>query len=159
MLALRDPFRELTDLSETFDRFFDRFFDRVWNGMQWTDTVIPIDLTETDDAYLVKASLPGINPDDLDITYSNNVLTIRGEVKPDQTSESSRYHLRERWSGPFRRSLVLPTKVVAENIQANYEAGVLTLYLPKSEEVKPKRIPIHAGASTKMIEGKVAEKV
>ena len=157
MLARRDPFRELNELNETFNRFFDSALGQRMSGEQgWSFGSVPLDVIETENGYVVKAALPGINPDELDITYSNNVLTIKGEVVPDKEEEPARYHLRERWYGKFQRSLVLPAKVMSENIQADYDAGVLTLFLPKSEEVKPKRIAIKSGTGqqSKMIEGK-----
>lgn len=159
MLAQRDPFRELMDLNNTFNRFFDHVWSDGWfAGQQWVGGAFPLDLTETEEGYQVKASLPGLAPDDLEITLSNNVLTIKGEIKPDREEDTSRYHLKERWSGVFQRSLTLPTTVVVDNIQANYEAGVLTLFIPKSEEARPKRISIQSGAQPKMIEGQIAEK-
>ncbi len=148
-----DPFQELHELSETFDRFFNRFWsDQPWSSPQWVGDYLPLDIVETDENYLVKASIPGLNPDDLEITFSNNVLTIKGEVKPDWKVDQPCYHLKERWHGPFQRSLTLPENIVADDIQANYEAGVLTVVLPKSAEARPKRIQIQAGVPSKMLE-------
>ncbi|HEY3344232.1 MAG TPA: Hsp20/alpha crystallin family protein, partial [Anaerolineaceae bacterium] len=101
---------------------------------------------------VVKASLPGINPDDLDITYTNNTLTIRGETREEKEESEKRYHIRERRFGTFTRSVYLPTQIDASKIQAEYDAGILTLSLPKTEEVKPKRIPVRAGQGHKQVE-------
>jgi len=150
-----DPFRETL----TLRNMLDRWMDQVWTGevadpmnSAWN---LAIDINETDDDYIVKASLPGINPEDLDITFSNGMLTIRGEVKEDHQEKEGRYHLRERMWGSFSRSLRLPGGVNNEAIQASYDAGVLTLYLPKAEEAKPRRIQVKK--DQKMIEGKLTD--
>jgi HSP20 family protein len=136
----------------------DRWFDNSLLGStgEWTQNFSPdlaMDVVEKEDEYLVKASLPGIDPDDLDITFANGALTIRGEVKEEQENQNERYHLRERRYGSFARSISLPASVQAEAIEAHYDKGILTLRLPKSEEVRPKRIAVQSG-STKVIEGK-----
>ncbi len=95
--------------------------------------------------------MPGIDPDDLDITVTKNTLVIKGEMRKEEETEEERYHLRERRYGRFARSITLPTSVDADHIEANYENGVLILYLPKTEEMKPKRIEVHSGE--KMLEG------
>jgi HSP20 family protein len=95
--------------------------------------------------------VPGIKPEDLDITVTKNTLTIKGEVRQEEEKEEERYHLRERRYGRFARSITLPTSVDADEIEANYENGVLTLRLPKTEEVKPKRIEVKSGE--KLLEG------
>jgi HSP20 family protein len=125
-----------------------------WQPTSWD---LALDVAETEDDFLVKASLPGINPDDLEITYNNNLLTIKGEVKEEKDIEEQRYHLRERRYGSFSRSLTLPSTVKADAIEASYEGGVLTLHLPKAEEAKPKRIPVHSVQAPQMIEGKAKD--
>ena len=137
-----------------FDRLFDEtFFSRqadFESQLSWSPL---LDVAETGDEYLVKASLPGIEPDDLEITYNDNVLIIKGETQAEREVEEQRYHLRERRSGSFSRSLSLPSTVEADHIQASYTAGVLTLHLPKLEEAKPKRIQVRSSESPRMIEG------
>jgi len=100
-----------------------------------------------------------VKPEDLEITYDSNVLTIKGEVKDEQEVEEQHYHLRERRYGSFCRSVSLPSSIKADAIDARFDAGVLTLHLPKAEEAKPKRIPVLSGASNgkRMIEGKAKE--
>ena len=151
-----DPFREMMTLRNWMDRWMDTPLSTLstWQPASWD---LALDVAETDDDFVVKASLPGINPEDLEITYNNNMLTIKGEVKEERDVEEHRYHLRERRYGSFSRSLSLPTSVKADAIEANYEAGVLTLHLPKAEEAKPKRIPVHSGQAPQMIEGKVKD--
>ena len=87
----------------------------------------------------------------------DNTLTIKGEFKAEQEKDDVHYHLRERRYGAFARSLTLPAAVKSEAIEAKYEAGVLTLKLPKTEEVKPKKIAVRSVEAPSMIEGKVKE--
>jgi len=145
-----DPFREMAELRATMDRLLNETRnlplasseDRVW--------ALPLDVSESEDAFVVKASLPGVKPEDIDISLSDNVLTIKAEIKADEEIENGRYHLRERRYGIFSRSITLPTSVDADNVQASYEDGVLILNIPKAEEVKPRKIEVH---THKMIEG------
>lgn len=148
-----DPFRDMMALRNMMDRWLEPSLSPTagWQPMSWD---LALDVAETEDDFVVKASLPGINPDDLEITYNNNVLTIKGEVKEEKDVDEQRYHLRERRYGSFSRSISLPTTVKPEAIEASYEAGVLTLHLPKAEEAKPKRIPVHSVQAPQMIEGK-----
>ncbi len=154
-----DPFRDLSNLRwwafrNEMDHMFD---DSLFGSVQPAAWDLALDVAETDDEFLVKASLPGINPDDLEITYNANVLTIKGENKEEKEVDEKRYHLRERRYGSFCRSVSLPSSVKPEKIEASYDAGVLTLHLPKAEEAKPKRIPVLSGSSPKVIEGKVKD--
>jgi HSP20 family protein len=150
-----DPFREVMSFRSAIDRLIDeRFFNPQadFEGqLSWSPL---LDVAETGDEYLVKASLPGIEPGDLEITYTNNVLTIKGETQDEREVEEQRYHLRERRSGSFSRSISLPSTVDADHIQASYTAGVLTLHLPKLEEARPRRIQVRSGESPRMIEGR-----
>jgi HSP20 family protein len=151
MLARWDPFQEMISLRNAVDRLFDTTFGLSSLTTQPVTWGLALDVIEKDDEFLVKASIPGINPDDLEITFTDNVLTIKGETKAEEEFKDANYHLRERRFGSFARSISLGSRIVADKIQANYENGVLTLHLPKAEEVKPKRITIKP---TKMIEGK-----
>ena len=126
---------------------FDRLFESpaLWQGPRnWG---LELDVTEKDDVYTVKASVPGVNADDIEITLEDNALTIQGEFQSEDVSEDERYHLRERHSGSFSRTINFPVMVNANAVEANYEHGVLTLSVPKAEEVKPKRIAVKANGS------------
>jgi HSP20 family protein len=103
---------------------------------------LPLDVSETDDAYLIRASTPGMKPEDLDISVQNNTLIIRGEMRQQEEREGERWHLQERRYGQFQRTITLPNNVNADQVGAQYEDGVLTLTLPKSEEAKPRRISV-----------------
>jgi HSP20 family protein len=159
MLTRWDPFREMMSIRNTMDRLFDSALagspDR-WQPMAWD---LALDVVESKDEFLVKASVPGINPDELEITFNNNTLTIKGEMKEEQEVDEAHYHLRERRYGSFARSLTLPAGIEANKIEANYEAGVLKLRLPKAEEIKPKKIAIHTKGEPKVIEAKASNVV
>lgn len=152
MLTRFDPFREMNQLRRAMDRVFDDTLERRYTEFDQNVSALALDVLENDDAYLVKATIPGIDPDDLDITYNNETLTIQGEMKHEEEKDGERYHLQERFYGKFYRQVRLPSAVNANAIQANYEHGVLTLTLPKSEEVKPKKISVQ---NSKMLEGKI----
>ncbi len=152
-----DPFRDLRSIRlrafrDEMDRMLENTMFDPFESATWD---LALDVAETDDEFQVKASLPGINPDDLEITYNANVLTIKGSTKDEKEVEEKRYHLRERRYGSFCRSVSLPSTVNPDKIEASYESGVLTLHMPKAEEAKPKRIPVHSDSSPKVIEGKV----
>ncbi len=122
-------------------------FDRLFDMPNWEESRnfgLAIDVTENDDAYAVKASVPGINPDDIEITLEDNVLTIKGNLSSDEVTEGEQVHIRERRYGSFSRSVRFPVMVNGDAVEANYEHGILILSIPKAEEVKPKRISIKA---------------
>lgn len=154
-----NPIREMMALRNEMDRLFNTALDSP--ALRWEEATtwgLPLDVAENDDAYIVKASVPGINPDNLDITLSDNVLTIKGEFEEDKEIEEEQYQIRERHVGSFARSVTLPVAVVADKVEAAYDDGVLTLTVPKAEEVKPRRIEIKAAKSgQKTIEGKVVK--
>ncbi len=156
MLTRWDPFQEMLNLRRTVDRLF----DNVGTDQEWARPTmwgLAVDVVENKDDFIIKASVPGINPNDLDVSYSYDTLTIKGEIKSDNEVKESQYHLHERRYGSFSRSISLPTKIKGDAIEASYQNGVLSLRLPKAEEVKPKRITINV-SDQKMIEGKVKNK-
>ncbi len=149
-----DPFREMMSVRNQMDRLVGDVYrgPAGWQSNGDGGHIrLPLDVTEDDDGYTVKASLPGIDPADLEISFSENTLTVQGETQGESVEENARWHLRERSFGRFARSITMPAAVNADDISANYEEGVLTLTLPKADEVKPRIIAI-AGAE----EGAVA---
>ena len=151
-----NPYREMANFRRTMNRFLeDPFLAQTWETDETMAWDVPVDVMENPDEYVVKASLPGIHPDDLEITYNNNTLTIHGEMKSEEErgDKESQYHIRERRFGSFTRSIYLPNPIQADKIKADYDAGVLVLHLPKTEEVKPKRIPVQVTGGRKTIEG------
>ncbi len=101
-----------------------------------------MDMKETEDAYTVKLTMPGIDKNDIDISVSDGVLTVKGETREDTEDEKATYLVREHKHYSYFRSVRLPSEVVADKAEAEYKNGVLNLTLPKAEEVKPKSIPV-----------------
>ena len=138
-----DPYRELATMRSMMDRLMDEDvfrLPRLWERQN--EFGLALDVAEKSDAYIVKASVPGVAPEDVEITLSDNVLTIKGEMKEDKEIKEETYHLRERRFGQFTRSVTLPMPVNADKIEAVNENGVLTLTLPKAESTKPKKIEV-----------------
>ena len=149
-----NPFGEMARMRNEIDRLFEDAFNAPAGKWERNDVWgFPLDVTENDDTFTVKAAVPGMNPDDLDITISDNVLTIKGETRSEESREEEKVHLRERRFGSFMRSISLPTPVESDNVDATYENGVLTLSIPKAEAVKPKRISVKAGNGATVVEG------
>lgn len=149
-----NPMREMMDLRREFDRFFESALDLPgFGGDSVTTWGLAFDLVEENDAYIVKASVPGIDPDHLEITLAENNLSISGEFKEDLEINENQYRMRERRTGSFSRSVTLPSMVDREAIEATYDAGILTLYIPKAEEVKPKRIAVQMPKKRKTLVG------
>lgn len=155
MLTRWDPFRDLYSMRRSMDRMMEDLLGT--EGAQPFNYNLPLDVSENDDEYIVKASLPGVKPEDVDLTYSNGTVTIHGETEQEHGGKDEKYHLRERTYGAFSRTITLPAPVNGDKIEAHFENGVLTVRLPKTEEVKPKRIPVH-GEEQKAIEGSFSVK-
>ncbi len=157
-----DPFREMVSLREAMDSLFENALITPFGGGQQgsQSAYLPLDVTENEDNFVVKASLPGVNPEDIDVTVNGDVLTIKGEIKQEQENQNERYHLRERRWGSFSRSVSLPTQIKTDAVQAEYQNGVLTLTLPKADDVKPKRIAIKGGQqqNQQVLEGQATQK-
>jgi len=142
-----DPFREMVSLRDAMDRLFEESFVRPFGGWPFLTgeaQTLALDIYETDDDLVVEASLPGINPDEVDISVVGNTLTIKGEHEEKKEEEKGKYHCRERRYGAFQRTVSLPVEVDANKAEAVFENGVLKLTLPKVEEARPKRIQVKA---------------
>lgn len=141
------------DVFDEMDRMFeDPFFGRGSRaeGQNWG---LPLDVAENENVYIIHASIPGIDPDDVDVSISDNVLTIRGEMSGEMGDENDRYVLRERRMGSFTRSVSFPMAVDADRVEATCSNGVLTLRLPKAETARPRRISIGNRGGRQIIEG------
>lgn len=149
-----DPFRELRSLQDEVNRVFSSNLSRSGEtGLgrgAWNPSV---DIFENKDQIVLEAELPGISPEDVNISIENNVLTIHGERRFEKKDEGDNFHRVERSYGSFTRSFTLPPTVSSENVNANFDNGILRLELAKREEAKPRRIEIKAGsAAPKTIE-------
>ncbi len=141
-----DPTNEMISLRDMMDRLFEDAFVRPRGGMAMPLSAadLALDVYETKDDVVVKAALPGVKPEDVDITITGDQLSIRGETKEETDNKDHDYLRRERRYGTFTRSVTLPTGLQADKAQATFDNGVLTLKIPKSEQVKPKSIKIQA---------------
>jgi HSP20 family protein len=139
-----EPFRGVNSLQEQFNRLFNEAFDRAPEGSlaSWAPAV---DIYETEHELVVKADLPDVKPEELDVRVENNILTIRGERKFEKKVSEDNYLRVERSYGSFSRSFSLASTVNTEAIKADYKDGVLTLSIPKREEAKPKQIKVQVG--------------
>jgi HSP20 family protein len=140
------PFREVSRLRREMDRLWDDFFGPGRKALRPVETewAPAVDVSETADQVVIKAEVPGMEAKDIDISLAGDVLTIKGEKKSEREEKKENYHLVERTYGSFSRSLKLPTAVAADQVEASYKKGVLTISCPKKEEVKPKAIEIKA---------------
>ncbi len=155
MLTRWDPFRELNTLQREMNRLFQDFGTRGESELATTSFVPAVDVYEDEHNITLKLEVPGIEQKDLDIRVENNTLTVRGERKFDKEEKEENFHRIERRYGSFVRSFTLPSTVDAENVNADYENGVLKIRLAKREEAKPKQIKVNIGQSgQKTLEGK-----
>ena len=138
-----EPAREMMTLREAMDHLFDDAFTRPLS-IRDTWTVPAIDMYQTNDEIVVKAALPGIKAEEVQINVTGEVLTLKGETKQENETKEKAYHIHEQRWGAFERSIVLPTDVIADKAKAEFENGILTITLPKAEEVKPKMISVKA---------------
>jgi HSP20 family protein len=145
-----DPVGEMVSLRSAMDRLFEDSFvsPMGWRTVAGGEQITPaIDVHETPDDIVVTAVLPGIKPDDVDITMTGQSLSLRGEFKADDEVNRDQYLYRERRYGSFSRSIQLPVRVEGDQAEATFTDGVLKLRIPKAEEVKPRQIRINAGSN------------
>jgi len=140
-----EPSRGATTLQEQLNRVFGDMLERAGNESNLTPWAPAVDIFETEHELVVQADLPDVNPQDLDIRFENNILTIRGERKFENKVNEENYLRVERAYGSFSRSFSLANSVKSDAIKADYQNGVLTLTIPKREEAKPKQIKVNVG--------------
>ena len=138
-----EPVRDMMTLREAMDQLFDGAFTRPVSA-SGISGMPAIDMYQTNDEVVVKAALPGLKVDDVQISVTADVLTLRGEFRQENEKKEATWHIREQRYGSFERSVMLPTDVQTEKAKADFENGVLTITLPKAEAVKPKTINIKA---------------
>jgi len=135
----------MLSLREAMNQLMEESFVRPTTAQGGKNFVPALDLSETAEGYLVEAALPGLKPEDVEITVENNVLTIKGETHQEVDDKQRNFHRVERRFGSFQRTIGLPTTVKADQIQASLTNGVLRLEIPKAEEVKPRKISVNVG--------------
>ena len=140
------PYRDVVSLREAMNQLLEESMVRSPSGPEEREGLIPVrvDMYETDEGIVVKSDLPGMKPEDVDISIQENTLTIRGEFEAEEERERQNVHIRERRYGVFQRSIPLPKAVDAEKAAAEFEDGVLHVMLPTVEAEKPKRISVRA---------------
>lgn len=138
-----EPMREMMTLREAMDRLFDDAFTRPLS-LSAVSALPAIDLYQTADEVVLRATLPGLKTEDVQISVTGDVLTLRGEFKQQDVKEEATWHIREQRFGSFERSVMLPTEVQTDKARADFENGILTVTLPKAETVKPRTINIKA---------------
>ena len=144
-----EPFRELATLRDRMDRLFDQY-SRGWGADEGLTTSLwnpPVDVYETNESIVIKADLPEVAPNDVDIAVQGNTLTVRGGRKRESEIHEKDYHRVERSYGTFARSFTLPATIDADKIEANFSQGVLKINLPKREESKPKQVKVKVGSN------------
>ena len=144
---LRQSGREMLSLREAMDRLLEDSFVRMgdfpFNGSDTGLTnALAVDMFETEHDFQLKVAVPGIKPEQIEVTLTGDVLTIRGETQEEQEHKEASWHRHEWRYGKFERNITLPTAVNADAIEAKYDNGVLTLRVPKAEAVKPKRLQV-----------------
>ena len=152
-----DPFIELRRMQENMDHLWRGFSQPSGNNGDVEGWAIPLDVVQEGENIVVHASLPGVNPSDLNVTIENDVLTIRGHTAGENERQEGNYLMRERHTGSFHRSLRLPDTLDVEKAQTTYDHGVLTVAFPKVEAKQARQLPINVGGGSQVIEGENSE--
>lgn len=143
-MQLWNPFQEFENMLERYSKSgLSNIGKQLSTEMSFADWSPSVDIEEEEDKYVIKADLPGVKKEDIEVKLENNVLSIRGEKKTEkETGKGTKHHRTERFHGTFARSFTLPETVKADEVDASYKDGVLMLTVPKEEESKPKSIDI-----------------
>ena len=141
-----EPFSDLVSLRDAMDRLFEESFVRPSSRLlaPWGLESLAVDVVETKDEVVVVTSVPGVKPEDIDISVAGDTLTIKGETKMEEEIRRENLIRQERLYGAFARSVTLPAGLNADEAEAVFENGVLTLHIPKRKEVKPRTIKVKA---------------
>lgn len=148
MLARFDPFRDFASLRREIERLFDEsLFRREFPTSEYADVAsMPVDVFEEGNNLVVKASIPGLKPEDIKVEVRDDVLTIAGESKHEEEETERNYHLKEHRYSRYERSIRLPREIITDKAEAHFDNGILTLTLPKAEVSQTKAIPIKTPA-------------
>ena len=145
-IARFTPLTDVVSLREAMDRLFEDSFIRSngWASSNGHPLAVPVDLWETKDAYHLRADLPGLTPDDIEINATADTFMVSGEIKQSADASNEAWLRQERRFGKFERSFTLPMQIDPNKVEAKFQNGILELVLPKSENVKPRAIKINA---------------
>ena len=154
-----DPWGDIVSLREAMNNLLEESFVRPRQGAPGQVAGLALDVRETPEAFVVTASVPGVPPEDVDITVLGDTLRIRGERREEreQGGENERWLIRERRFGAFERVVSLPTGVKSDAATADFKDGVLTITLPKAEEAKPRSIPVRGSGAGGQASGQPQE--
>jgi HSP20 family protein len=142
-LARWEPFEGLTSLRREMDRLFENFFENAPRGLSNLSAWEPaVEVADTKDAVIVKAQVPGIPKDNIQVNITDDAITLKGEMKEEEKKEEKNYTRREFRYGAFSRTMPLPAMAQADKATAQLKDGVLEITIPKSEKAKVKEIPI-----------------
>ena len=158
MLQRWVPYTEIGRMEDTMNRLWRGFGGRSLapESAEIEPWTLPLDVVDEGDKVVVRASLPGIQADDIDVSIEENVLTIKAQTKAEEERTEANYLIRERRAGSFYRAVRLPESVDTERVESTYDHGVLSIALPKVEHRKARRVEIKVGSAAKPIEGKKA---
>ena len=138
------PFGEMMSLRQAMDRLFEDSFIRspLWSATAIEGSLLPVDVSTTPDALLIEAALPGVSPDDVELTVESGTLTISGSYRSEHDENEGEYIVRELRRGSFSRVVTLPEGLDPDKAEATFEHGLLALRIPRTEQVKPRQIRI-----------------
>ncbi len=145
-----DPFSDLRQMQDTMDRMWRRIGTTPANagsGPEIEAWAVPLDVTQKGDNTVIRASMPGVSPQDIQVSIEDNVLTIRGETAKEYQDEDETYLMRERRTGSFHRALRLPDAVDPDRVEPRYENGVLTITVPKAEAKRARQLTVQVGSA------------
>ena len=148
MVHRRDPFSELRHMQGTMDRMWRRVGTSARAASESAEVeawAVPLDVSRKGDETLIRASMPGVSPENIQVSIEDNVLTIKGQTAESHQEEGESYQLRERRTGSFHRALRLPDSVEADKVEPRYEHGVLTITVPKAEAKRARKLPVQVG--------------
>src|ERR687895_2037170 len=153
-----EPFRELRQMQENMDRMWRNFGSGGGEAGNVENWAIPLDVVQQGDNTIVKAGVPGVNPEDIDVSIENDVLIIRGQTKEEHERQEGNYLMRERRSGSFYRALRLPDTLDSDQAQSHYEHGVLSITFPRMESKRARRLQITSGQGSQgqIVEGQTS---
>ncbi len=146
MLQRWDPFNDLRQMQNTMDRMWRRFGNNSGESFENPEIeawAVPLDVVRKGDDTFIRASMPGVKPEDIKVSIEDNVLTIQGHTSEEHQDGDGTFLMRERRSGSFHRALRLPESVDADKVHPHYQNGVLTITVPKAEAKKAKQLQVH----------------